>query len=118
MYIQRKLDLPGKDLGLMFLGGSYLGTYARISKNTSWNTTINSGGHYENYVPSQDIIDIAQRAQALFKLDFTTVDVAETDQGPVVFEVSAFGGFRGGLEGSGIDVAALYTDYVINRINK
>jgi ribosomal protein S6--L-glutamate ligase len=59
---------------------------------------------------------MARRAQALFGMDFTTVDVAETDAGPVVFEVSAFGGFRGAREGMGLDVAPLYVEHVINRL--
>ena len=49
-------------------------------------------------------------------MDYTTVDVAETEHGPVVFEVSAFGGFRGALEGAGIDAASLYADHVITSL--
>ncbi len=115
MYIQKRAELPGQDLGLAFLGGEYLGAYARVAGN-AWNTTINSGGRYLPYQPPASVIDIARRAQALFGLDFTTVDVAETTEGPVVFEVSAFGGFRGAKEGIGINVAELYTRYVIERL--
>ena len=118
MYIQRKLDLSGRDLGMVFLGGEYLGTYARVSQDDSWNTTINSGGRYEGYTPPDDIVELAHRAQAPFDMDFTTVDVAETPDGPIVFEVSAFGGFRGALEGAGIDAAGSYTDYVLAKLNK
>lgn len=116
MYIQKYMHLPGKDLGLVFLNNQYLGTYARVSQTDAWNTTINSGGHYEAYSPSQEIINIAAKAQSLFGMDYTTVDVAETAQGPVVFEVSAFGGFRGALEGAGIDAASLYAAHVINSV--
>jgi len=118
MYIQRKLDLSGRDLGMVFLGGEYLGTYARISQDDSWNTTIHSGGRYDGYSPPQEIVDLAYRAQAPFGMDFTTVDVAETADGPIVFEVSAFGGFRGALEGADIDAAGSYTDYVLAKLSK
>ncbi len=116
MYIQRRIDLPGRDLGMVFLGGEYLGTYARVSQGAAWNTTINSGGRYESYTPSREIVELAQRAQLPFGMDFTTVDVAETANGPIVFEVSAFGGFRGALEGAGIDAAGAYTDYVLKKL--
>ena len=116
MYLQRKLHLPGRDLGMVFLGGQYLGTYARVSQNDAWNTTINSGGRYEAFTPPDDWLELAQRAQAPFGLDFTTVDVAETDNGPIVFEVSAFGGFKGALEGAGIDAASLYAEHVLNKL--
>ena len=118
MYIQKKLDLAGRDYGMVFLGGKYLGSYARVAQGDSWNTTIDSGGKYELYNPSKEIIELAHEAEALFGMDFTTVDVAETETGPVVFEVSAFGGFRGAREGIGIDAASLYTDYIIAQITE
>jgi ribosomal protein S6--L-glutamate ligase len=116
MYIQQKIDLPGRDLGMVFLDGEYLGTYARVSKGDAWNTTIHSGGRYAAHTPPDAVIKLAQRAQAPFAMDFTTVDVAETGDGPIVFEVSAFGGFRGALEGIGIDAAGLYTEHVLRQL--
>lgn len=116
MYIQQKLDLPGRDYGMVFLGGQYLGTYARVSQSDSWNTTIHNGGKYALFEPPQSTIDLAAKAQALFGMDFTTVDVADTEDGPIVFEVSAFGGFKGAKEGIGIDAAALYADYILSEI--
>ncbi|MES9955393.1 MAG: GAK system ATP-grasp enzyme [Candidatus Thiodiazotropha sp. 6PLUC2] len=117
MYIQKRRQLPGKDLGMVFLGGEYLGAYARVGKEGAWNTTILSGGRYEGYQASDELVELATKAQAVFGLDFTTVDVAETDQGPVVFEVSAFGGFHGALKGIGIDVPKLYVAYVLKELS-
>jgi ribosomal protein S6--L-glutamate ligase len=116
MYIQQKVELPGRDLGMVFLAGEYHGSYARVSKDDAWNTTIHSGGRYAAHTPPDDVIELARRAQAPFGMDFTTVDVAETNTGPIVFEVSAFGGFRGALEGIGIDAAGLYTDHVLRQL--
>ena len=118
MYIQKKLDLGGQDLGIAFLGGEYLTTYARCNDGSSWNTTTRSGGKYKPYTPSESTIALARKAQDLFGLDFTCVDVAETSNGPVVFEVSAFGGFRGIQTASGMDAAELYVNYVLNKIKK
>lgn len=119
MYIQQLKELPDRDLGVSFLGGEYLGTYARVRTNgETWNTTTRSGGHYEQAEPSDEVIELARRAQALFDLEFTSVDVAECADGPVVFEVSAFGGFRGLRDGCGIDAAAVYTEHVLERIGR
>jgi tetrahydromethanopterin:alpha-L-glutamate ligase len=115
MYIQKKVTIPGRDLGLAFVGGRFLTAYARVAHGSSWNTTTRDGGRYAKHEPSADLIALAQRAQAPFGLDFTTVDVVETDQGPLVFEVSAFGGFRGVLEGTGLDAAAVLAEHVIGR---
>jgi len=116
MYLQKKVNLSGRDLGMVFLGGAYLGTYARVAQTDSWNTTILHGGKYEPFEPDEDLIDLAHRAQAPFELDFTTVDVGLTDDGPIVFEVSAFGGFKGALEGASMDAAKLYAEHVIKEV--
>jgi len=116
MYIQRKVALPGRDMGMVFLAGEYLGTYARVPQSDAWNTTIESGGRYAAHEPPPEQIEMARKAHALFDMDFTTVDVAETEDGPIVFEVSAFGGFKGAKEGMGVDVAALYADHVIQQL--
>jgi ribosomal protein S6--L-glutamate ligase len=114
LYIQQMLDLPGKDLGIVFLGGEYFGTYARQSFG-AWNTSTSNGGKYRPFDPPQKIIDLAWRAQNLFGLDFTCVDVVETASGPLVFEVSAFGGFRGLLEACNVDASTHLVDYVLRR---
>ncbi|MBI5179731.1 MAG: GAK system ATP-grasp enzyme [Nitrospinae bacterium] len=117
MYIQKKIEMQGtKDLGITFLGGEYLATYARVGGRQSWNTSTANGGVYQPYTPSNEIIALARKAQALFELDFTCVDVAETSEGALVFEVSAFGGFRGLLDANGIDAAELYADHVLKKV--
>ncbi|ASP34365.1 GAK system ATP-grasp enzyme [Labrenzia sp. VG12] len=116
MYLQQKVNLSGRDLGMVFLGGNYLGTYARVAQTDSWNTTILHGGKYEPFEPDAELIELARRAQAPFNLDFTTVDVGLTENGPIIFEVSAFGGFKGALEGASIDAATLYADHVIEKV--
>ncbi|WP_419778540.1 GAK system ATP-grasp enzyme [Maridesulfovibrio sp.] len=116
MYIQKTIDLNDSDLGIVFLGGEYLTTYARCKTTDSWNTTTVNGGKYAPVDPPQEIIDLAHKAQAIFNLDFTCVDVAITPDGPYIFEVSAFGGFRGLLDARGIDAAVHYVDYVIKKV--
>ncbi len=115
-YLQKFIQIPGKDLGITFLGGKYLGTYARVGQKGQWNTTTRSGGKYEPYEPGQDLIDLAYQAQRVFDLDFTGVDLVETEEGPKIFEVSAFGGFRGLVEAKGINVAKKYVDYVLKEL--
>ena len=115
-YIQKRIKLPGRDLGLVFLGGKFVGCYARVADASSWNTTIHSGGRYATWEPSDELIELARRAQAPFELDFTCVDVAESEAGPVVFEVSAFGGFRGLWESARLDAAGMFAEYVLKRL--
>ncbi|MBR9924149.1 MAG: GAK system ATP-grasp enzyme [Gammaproteobacteria bacterium] len=115
-YLQKFVNLGSQDLGMVFLGGQYLCTYARVASGDAWNTTIHSGGKYQAYEPSQELIELGQKAQSCFTLSFTTVDIALTDEGPVVFEVSAFGGFSGALKGCGIDASEKLCDYVLSQL--
>lgn len=116
MYLQKMLPPLEKDLGVTFLGGKYLATYARKSSGSSWNTTTNAGGKYVAFEPSGEIIALAEKAQSLFDMAFTCVDIAETSEGPIVFEVSAFGGFRGLLDANGIDAAGAYVKHVMENL--
>ncbi|KMK68832.1 GAK system ATP-grasp enzyme [Puniceibacterium sp. IMCC21224] len=118
MYIQQKAELSGEDLGMVFLNGAYLCTYARVSQSGSWNTTIHSGGKYAPFTPSPELIELGRKAQAPFGLTFTTVDIALTPNGPIVFEVSAFGGYSGAQKGCGIDAAALVADHVVKEVSQ
>lgn len=116
LYLQEKLDLPDRDLSLVFIGGRYVGTYARVRGEGAWNTTTQAGGHYEAHESSPELVRLAQKAQALFGLDLTSVDIAEVKGGPLVFEVSAFGGYRGLYESQGLDAGDIYSDFVLERL--
>jgi len=119
MYIQKMVSHAGGhlDLGVSFLGGKYLATYARQGSGASWDTTTRTGGRYVPHEPSEAIIALAHKAQALFPgMAFTCVDVVETPDGAAIYEVSAFGGFRGLLDACGLDAAGAYADYVLEHI--
>ncbi|MBN1150207.1 GAK system ATP-grasp enzyme [candidate division WOR-3 bacterium] len=116
MYIQKFVEIPQKDIGVVFLGGNFIGSYARVRTNNSWNTTTLSGGRYEKFEPSSEIIDMAKKAQDLFELDFTCIDIAVTPEGPLVFEASPFGGFKGLFQALNINAAKMYAQYVIDKI--
>jgi len=119
MYIQKLVAHKGglRDLGVSFLNGRYLATYARQGNGDAWDTTTRSGGRYVACTPADEIISLAHKAQSLFPgMAFTCVDVVETPDGAAVYEVSAFGGFRGLLDACGIDAASLYVEHVLQVI--
>jgi ribosomal protein S6--L-glutamate ligase len=116
MYLQKKMDLGEEDLGLVFAGGEYLCCYTRLKKGGPLSDLRSGGGKYARYDPSPETIELADRAQKPFGLDFTCVDVALTPDGPVIFEVSAFGGFRGIQETTDIDAAERFADLALARI--
>jgi len=63
LYIQKMIPIPGRDLGVVFLKGNYVGTYARVSNDKSWNTTTVNGGSYQhrNRTPGLSMSPSARR---------------------------------------------------------
>lgn len=115
-YLQRLVKHPGRDLGVAVLDGAYVGAYWRVAGAHPWMTTILSGGRYERAEPGDGAITLACRAARHFGLTFTGVDLIEDADGRLtILEVSAFGGFRGLLDGCGIDAAPMLADLVIRR---
>ena len=115
-YLQRFVKHPGRDLGVAVLEGECLGAYWRVADRDQWMTTILAGGRYERADVPAEVVALALRAAAHFGLLFTGVDLTESEEGHQVLEVSAFGGFRGLLDGCGIDAAPLVAGAVLRRI--
>jgi len=118
LYLQQFVDSPGQDLGITFIGGEYIGTYARVRNKYSWNTSTHNGGSYQNAQPPKEFIDLAYEAAKPFGMDFAAVDLVETSQGPMIYEVSAFGGFKGLWEAQGLNAAKLYARHAIKTLNR
>jgi ribosomal protein S6--L-glutamate ligase len=118
-YLQRFVRHPGRDLGVAVLDGRCIGAYWRIAADDHWMTTILSGGRYEKAALAPETEAIAVRAARHFGLVFTGVDLIEDTDGCFnVLEVSAFGGFRGLLNGCGVDAAPMLADVVLRRLRE
>ncbi|MFW5836399.1 MAG: GAK system ATP-grasp enzyme [Desulfovibrionaceae bacterium] len=117
IYLQKTIDMGDMDLAIAFIGGEYVTTYARAKQDKSqWNTTTAAGGKYAPFDPPPEIIELARKAQSLFDLEFAVVDTALTKDGPFIFEVSTFGGFKGIQDARGVDASRLYVDHITRRL--
>ncbi len=115
-YLQEFVPAPGRDLAVAVLKDRILGAYYRVAAPSQWMTTTTSGGHYERCALSATAASIALAAATVFGLDFTSVDMVETDAGWLVYEVSAFGGFSGLHKTHGIDAAYVYAEHALKRL--
>jgi ribosomal protein S6--L-glutamate ligase len=101
------------------LDGRCIGAYWRVAADEQWMTTILSGGRYEKALIAPDVEEMAVTAARHFGLVFTGVDLIEdSDGGFKVLEVSAFGGFRGLLNGCGVDAAPMLAEVVLRRVGE
>jgi ribosomal protein S6--L-glutamate ligase len=117
-YLQQFVDAKdGRDIGISVLDGKVIGTYYRIAGEGNWMTTIHSGGRYEECELTPELEEIALRAAGAFRLDFTGVDIVQSpDGGLQLYEVSAFGGFKGCKVALDLDAADLYAEYIVRTL--
>jgi ribosomal protein S6--L-glutamate ligase len=117
-YLQEFVEARGRDVGVAVLGGDFLAAYSRVAVPGQWKTTTEAGGHYEPIELSHEALDLAMRAARLFNLDFTGVDLVETKNGWMVYEVSAFGSFSGLRDAYNMDAPALYARYFLEKVRR
>jgi ribosomal protein S6--L-glutamate ligase len=116
-YLQEFVESRGRDVAVTIMDGKVLGAFYRVAKPGNWKTTTQAGGHYEPCELGDDAAELALRAAKPFSLDFTSVDLVETEAGWLVYEVSAFGGFSGLKKAYGIDAAALYAKHIVEKVS-
>jgi ribosomal protein S6--L-glutamate ligase len=110
--VQQFVDAPGRDIGACVVGSEFAGAFYRVAGEGQWLTSTSAGGRYAPCDLPGDGRRLAESAADLFGLDFTVVDLVETKRGYLVYEVSAFGGFRGMWEAYHRDVTTEYARYV------
>jgi len=116
-YLQEFIESSGRDIAVVLLDDRIIGSFCRVAAPGEWKTTTAAGGHYEPWSLDEDSAQLAVKAAKTFGLAFTSVDMVKGPEAWLVYEVSAFGGFRGLWNAYEINAAELYADYVINRIN-
>jgi ribosomal protein S6--L-glutamate ligase len=112
MLVQEFIEAPGRDIGACVLGGRFVGAFYRVAAPGEWLTSTSAGGTYAPCELSVAGRNLAEAAAEEFGLDFTVVDLVEAEGGYLVYEVSAFGGFRGLWEAYHFDVATHYARYI------
>jgi ribosomal protein S6--L-glutamate ligase len=114
--VQRFIEAPGRDIGATVVGGRFIGAFYRVARPGEWMTTTDAGGSYAPCELNGRGIALAERAAHAFGLDYTVVDLVERDDDFLIYEVSAFGGFRGLLEASGVDAATAYARHIMRSL--
>jgi ribosomal protein S6--L-glutamate ligase len=111
--LQEFVQSPGRDIGACVLGGRFVGAFYRVAEEGRWMTTTAAGGRYQPCDLSPEGITLAERVAGLFGLDYTIVDLVESKDGLLIYEASAFGGFRGLWDASRHDVARDYARHIL-----
>ncbi len=105
----------GKDTRVIVIGGKAVAQMNRIS-NGDFRSNIELGGCGETTVLSKEYKEIAEKTARCLGLDYCGIDILKGETSPLICEVNS-NAFFGGIESvTGVNVAKLYAEYILNSI--
>ncbi len=107
-----------RDIRVFVVGDEVLGAIYRYRPQHTWKTNVSQGGKVEKAHVDSELEELSLKATKALNLDYAGVDVGESDDGYVVYEVNAMPNWQGFLAGTGLNPAPKIVDYLINKIKK
>ncbi|MFW9935922.1 MAG: RimK family alpha-L-glutamate ligase [Candidatus Thorarchaeota archaeon] len=103
MYIQEYLEHGNCDLRVFVIGNKAIAAMARIGD--TWKTAIRQGAEPHPYPLTPELANLAVKCAETIGLEYTGVDILETEHGLVVTEVNSSSGWQGLQQVTDINVA-------------
>lgn len=105
----------GTDVRLYMVGGKPAAAMRRRS-DSDFRANIGNGGHGEPYTPTEEESELAARCCHILGLDFAGVDILHDGAGrPLVCEVNSSAHMAALTACTGVDVAGMIVEYVLER---
>ena len=107
----------GKDIRVIVIGEEVVGGMLRTSEG-DFRSNIGNGGTGSVFSLNEDQKRLALKIKEVLGLDYCGIDVLFGKDGPVVCEVNSNAYFREFERITGVNVAAKYADYIIDRLDR
>lgn len=114
MYIQEYLEHGNRDIRVFVIGNKAIAAMARIGD--TWKTTIRQGAEPRPYPLTTELANLAVKCAETIGLEYTGVDILETEHGLVVTEVNSSSGWQGLQQVTDINVAKELVDHFFKII--
>ncbi|MFN7135396.1 MAG: RimK family alpha-L-glutamate ligase, partial [Myxococcales bacterium] len=115
LYLQQYVPNDGRDVRVFVVGGVAVTAVERIAARGEWRTNVARGALARAVTPSRAAVDAAERAARVLGLDYTGVDLIETERGPQIIEVNGNPSWDFILRATGEDMAEHIARYVVGR---
>ena len=113
-YIQEFIPHGGKDIRVLIIGDQVVASMQRVSDD--WKTNISSGGKAAPYPPSDEAIEMSQKASKKLGLMYTGVDIIETEDEAYVIELNSTPGWEGLQSVTELDITEALIDHVMTKL--
>jgi RimK family alpha-L-glutamate ligase len=118
LYVQELVEKPNRDIRAFVIGGELIGAMYRYipeGAEGEWRTNVHGGGNAELTQLTPEYRECAIRTAEVLNLDYTGVDIIESKDGPCVIEANAAPSWSALSRVTGIDVASLIIDRLLER---
>lgn len=114
--IQGYINNPGRDIRIFVVGDQCIGAVYKYIPEGHWKSNVAQGGKMVEEDMPDEIIELGFKANSAMGLDYSGVDILESEDGPVVLEVNASPGWQGLKGATGKDVAELIVSYGVDQL--
>ena len=118
LYIQEMIHKPDRDIRAFVIGNKVIGAMYRYlpdDREGEWRTNVHGGGRAEIATLTEEYEEIAIKTAEVLNLDYTGVDILESDNGPYVIEANASPSWSALSRVTGLDVAAMIIDRLVQK---
>jgi ribosomal protein S6--L-glutamate ligase len=118
LYVQEMIPKPDRDVRAFVIGNQLVGAMYRYlpeGHEDEWRTNVHGGGRAEIAELDAEYTECAIKTAETLKLDYTGVDILESPDGPCVIEANAAPSWSALSRVTGIDIAELIIDKLIEQ---
>ena len=106
----------GVDVRVIVIGGKAIGAMERYN-DTDFRSNVAIGGKCRKINAGKDFLKVAEKVAMCLGLDYCGVDILYGDnEEPYICEVNSNAFFFGFTETTGIDVAKIYAEYIVDKV--
>lgn len=106
----------GEDIRVIVIGGKAVAAMKRKNEK-DFRSNVALGGKTERISLTAEFMKAAEKAAKILSLDYCGVDILD-DGVPYICEVNSNAFFEGIEQATGINVAGIYAEYIVNTIKK
>ena len=120
LYVQETIKKPERDIRAFVVGGRVVGSMYRYlpDKQGEWRTNVHGGGRAVVAQLDDEYTECAVKTAEVLRLDYSGVDILESENGPCVIEANAAPSWSALSEVTGLDIAGLIVDRLVELIRK
>ena len=107
-------EASGRDIRVIVIGGKAVAAMERVAKEGEFRSNIELGGEGRAIEISSEVALVAEKAAKTLGLDYCGVDILQSKEGAIICEVNSNAFFEGLERATGVNVARLYAEYIVN----